>query len=50
MKTLSYVNLFWKAISEQMLDIRDWGAREKLSFLGQFSRLLLGLLREDRGK
>lgn len=45
MKTLSNVNLFWKAISEQMLDIRDPGAREKLSSLCQFSGLWMYLLR-----
>lgn len=45
MNTLSNVNSFWKAISEQMLDIRDQGAREKLSSLRQFSGLWMYLLR-----
>lgn len=45
MKTLGNMNAYCKVFSEPMLGISDWGTREKLSSLCQFSELLLYLLR-----
>lgn len=45
MNTLSNVNLFCKAVSEPMLEVRGRESREKLSSLHQFSGLLSYLLR-----
>lgn len=42
MKTLSNVNLFWKAICEQILDIRDWGVGEKFSSPRSVFRVVVG--------